>query len=75
MPGSKKAMGRPVERQLPPRIDATPEEIAHVVLNAGRLKGPVKGLDYFCRDCKRQVAYPETLCNDNRCEQRHRTVA
>ena len=75
MPRTKKVMGRPVVRKLPPRIDATPEEIAHVVLNAGRPRGPVKGLDYFCVDCKRQVAYPETLYNDNRCESCHRAVA
>ena len=71
MPRKKKAIGRPA-RGYPPRIDATPEQIAHVVLNAGRPTGPVKALKYRCRDCKRQVAYPETLYNDNRCEQCHR---
>ena len=71
----KKPMGRPSTKVLPPRIDSTPEEIAHVVLNAGRPKGPVQGRDYFCRDCKRQVAFPETLYNDNRCESCHETAA
>ena len=70
----KKPMGRPA-RTLPPRIDATPEEVAHVVLNAGRPKGPVQGQDYYCADCKRQVAYPETLYNDNRCEGCHQAAA
>ena len=75
MPRKKKEMGRPMERKYPPRIDATPEEIAHVVLNAGRPKGPVKARDYFCVDCERQVAYPETLYRDGRCENCHKAPA
>ena len=61
MPRKKTPRGRPSTRELPPRIDASPEEIARVVLNAGRPKGPVKAHKYYCRDCKRQVAFPETL--------------
>ena len=74
MPQKKKERGRP-NRPLPPRIDATPEEIARVVLNAGRPKGPVKAHDYFCRDCNRQVAFPDTLYNDHRCESCHQAAA
>ncbi len=74
MPRKKKEMGRP-SRPLPPKIDATPEEIARAVLNAGRPKGPVKAQDYFCRDCKRQVAYPETLYRDGRCNDCHKVAA
>ena len=43
MPRQKKERGRH-PRPLPPRIDATPEELARVVLNGGRPKGSVKGL-------------------------------
>ena len=68
-------MGRPRKHLLPPRIDATPEEVAHVVLNAGRPKGPFKPKDYFCEACKRQVAFPETLYNDGLCEQCHTAAA
>ena len=32
----KKPRGRPMKKGYPPRIDATPEEIARTVLNAGR---------------------------------------
>ena len=71
MPRKKKQMGRPSQRVLPPKIDATPEEVAHVVLNAGRPKGPVVGQLYYCRDCKRQVSWPETLYRDGRCESCH----
>lgn len=42
MPRKKRQMGRPSTRTLPPRIDATPEEVARAVLNAGRSKGPVQ---------------------------------
>ncbi len=70
MARGRKPMGRPA-RLLPPLIDATPEELAHAVLNAGRPKGPVVARDYFCVDCARQVAYPETLYNDGRCEECH----
>ena len=74
MPGRKRQIGRPSTRTLPPRIDATPEEVAQSVLNAGRPKGPVKERDYFCRDCKRQVAWPETLHDDDRCESCHKAA-
>ena len=57
--------------KYPPRIDATPEELARVLLNAGPVKGPVSGSTYYCQDCNREVAYPDVLYNDNRCESCH----
>ena len=57
---------------LPPSIDASPETIANVVLNAGRPRRPVSGKPYYCVECKRQVSYPETLYQDGRCEKCHR---
>ena len=54
--------------KYPPRIDATPEELVRVLLNSGPPKGSVKGLDYPCVKCGREVAYPETLYNYGRCE-------
>lgn len=74
MPREKKQMGRPPKNPLPPRIDASPEEIAHVVLNAGRPKGPVQDRRYHCGACERQVAFPETLYNDGLCESCHRAA-
>ena len=71
MPRKKKERGRPMALKYPPRIDATPEEIAHAVLNAGRPKGPVKAREYHCADCGREVNYPETLYRDGRCEGCH----
>ena len=66
----KKPMGRP-GRKYPPRIDATPEEIARVVLKGGRPTGRVKSRTYRCGACGRAVYYPETLYNDGRCPECH----
>ena len=66
----KKPMGRP-GRKYPPRIDATPEEIARTVLNAGRPKARVKSRTYRCGACRREVQYPETLYRDGRCPECH----
>ena len=69
----KKERGRP-SRPLPPKIDASPERIAGVVLNAKRSPrfgdAPTRA-EYRCQDCDRQVNYPETLHEDGRCEQCH----
>lgn len=43
MAGKKKARGRPVELEMPERIDADPETIADVVLRAK----PPKEWDYL----------------------------
>ncbi len=69
MPRKKPERGRPA-RPLPPRIDATPERIAEVVLGAkpktGFFDSPTK-TEYRCEDCKRVVRYPETLHEDGLC--------
>ena len=67
----KNPRGRPVEKRYPPRIDATPEEIARTVLNAGRPKARVKSRTYRCEVCGREVQYPETLYRDGRCPECH----
>ena len=71
----KKPRGRPMKKRYPPRIDATPEELARVVLNGGRPKGSVKALVYRCAGCERTVNYPETLYRDGRCEGCTETLA
>ena len=68
----KKPRGRPMKKRYPPRIDATPEEIARAVLNSGRPKARVKSRDYRCGACGRAVHYPETLYNDGGCSECHR---
>jgi hypothetical protein len=66
--------GRP-SRPLPPRIDATPEEMAKAMF---RLPADYQwqyeqdgGTTYRCADCGREVSYPETLYNDGLCEECH----
>ena len=71
----KKELGRPITVHYPPRIDATPEEIACVLLSAGSITGRVSGRNYYCRDCRRQMAYPEVLYQGDRCEKCHKAAA
>ena len=71
MPRRKKPMGRP-SRPLPPRIDATAEEIADVFMRTPP-PGPVVDYNkvYRCGECNRVVAYPEVLYRDGKCENCH----
>lgn len=70
----KKQMGRPSKRVLAPKIDAPVEEVAHFVLNAGRPGHQVREEGFYCKDCKRQVGYPEILYDDGRCESCHQSA-
>ena len=76
MAKQKKTRGRPVTRHLPPRIDATLEEMAKALFalpadhqwryeqNGGKV--------YRCSKCEREVSYPDTLYRDGRCEDCHK---
>lgn len=68
----KRERGRPMKRGYAPRVDATPEEIAKALfsLPASHVWQYEKGGGkvYHCRDCQREVNYPETLYRDGRCE-------
>ena len=73
----KKEVGRPLERKYPPRIDATPEELAQAIfaLPADHQWAYMETEpEYRCSACGREVNYPETLYRDGRCEACH-TVA
>ena len=71
----KREVGRPMKRGYAPRIDATPEEMAKAMfsLPADHQWEYEKegGKVYKCVDCGREVAYPETLYRDGRCEDCH----
>ena len=71
MPRKKKQWGRPA-RGLPPRIDATGEEIAQVLMRT-RPPGPPVDLEkvYRCVSCEREVNYPDILYRDGRCGKCH----
>lgn len=70
--------GRP-GRSLPPRIDATMEELARAMMEKPTEyqyqndKG--EGKVYQCERCKRAVSFPETLYQDGLCETCHGAVA
>ena len=66
MPRRKKELGRPA-RALPPRIDASPEQIAEALLRKP-LRGVMRERDYRCKDCDKVIHYPEVLNDDERCE-------
>ena len=69
MPRKKKELGRPA-RALPPRTDATPEQLAKAMfaLPANHewkyLDGPP---DYQCGTCEKTVSYPNVLTRDGLC--------
>ena len=67
MPRKRKVRGRPA-RRLPPRIDATAEEIARVFMRT-RPPGPAidEHREYRCVDCGKKVEYPDILYRDKRC--------
>ena len=69
MPRKKKPRGRPA-RPLPPRIDATAEEIADRVLQVKpkrKFSDSPAQIEYKCGKCTRLVAYPEILYQDGLC--------
>ncbi len=72
MPRQRNELGRTVTRRLPPRIDATPEQIARAMFrlpaNHQRRFEQDGGAEYHCVTCNREVYYPEVLYNDGRCE-------
>ncbi len=71
----KKELGRPMTRKNPPRIDATPEEMAQAMFALPKdymWKYPEDEPDFRCVECKRPVHYPETLYRDERCEACHK---
>ena len=75
MPRQKKARGRPA-KPLPPRVDATAEELAERFFRTPS-PGPAVDLKkvYRCGECERVVAFPEVLYRDGKCEQCHTTPA
>lgn len=57
---------RPTMAPLPPRIDASPEELACAMFNSPpSKKSSVES--YHCERCGRQVGFPEVLNEDGVC--------
>ena len=70
----KKVQGRPMEKGYPPRIDASPEELAQAMFRASLDMVVDTDKVYRCKECAREVNYPETLYRDGRCEECHMTA-
>lgn len=65
-----------MKRRYAPRVDAQPEEMAKALFSLPadheweyEKEG---GKTYRCMDCEREVAYPETLYRDGRCQECHK---
>ena len=71
----KKALGRPMEKGYPPKIDASPEEIAKAMFRTPPYTVVDTDKVYRCEGCAREVNYPEILYRDGRCEGCAETLA
>ena len=77
MPRRKKERGRPMKRGYAPRVDATAEEIAKAMFSLPadhQWQYMESEPEYRCVDCGQEVLYPDTLCQDGRCETCHSAV-
>ena len=70
----KREKGRPLKHRYPPRIDATPEQIARAFFGTPPNSKVKAHTEYRCVDCKQEVNYPDTLHNDGRCEKCHKVA-
>ena len=63
----KRPRGRPAVNPLPPRADATPEELVQAFFQGK----PGDEVDfprvYYCAECGEQVSFPDILYRDKRC--------
>ena len=66
---ARRLRGRP-GRPLPPRIDASPDDIATAILTTPPSVVSTIEKTYTCASCDRVVSYPETLYGDL-CEDCH----
>jgi hypothetical protein len=68
MARKKKARGRPPVRLLPPRADATAEELVRAFFKGKPGDEADFPMVYHCAGCKRVVSFPEILYRDKLCE-------
>ena len=65
-----RGQGRPAIHPLPPRIDASPEDIARAFFRAP-VTTNTKPRKYYCNSCGSQITYPEILFDDGKCSVCH----
>ena len=58
--------GRPIENKLPPRIDASPEQIADAFFRFP-VDRELAHPEYHCGQCSEAVTYPAVLDRSGRC--------
>ena len=76
MEGRKRESGQCRSRLvLPPNTGVSPGEAAHVVLIAGRPKGPVDTRPGRCVECQREFEYLKRPYQDGKCEGCHNAPA
>ena len=64
----KRQRGRPSAHPLPPRADATPEELVQAFFQGkpgDELNFPTV---YHCAECREEVSFPGVLYRDKRCK-------
>lgn len=78
MPRKKKERGRPPSKPLPPRIQATPEQLAQALFAMPAYhkwkyleNGPP---DYRCAECGTEAQYPQVLTQSGLCQDCARQV-
>jgi hypothetical protein len=68
MPRNKKPRGRPpTTHRLPPKADATPEELAKAFFRWKPGDAVDFPAEYRCAGCQRVVEFPDVLYRDKRC--------
>ena len=65
-----RGQGRPPTHPIPPRIDASPEDIARAFFRSPATKD-TKPRKYYCDSCGSQVTYPDVLFDDGKCSKCH----
>lgn len=68
---TRKPKSRGPKNRYPPRIDATPEDLATLIFQGPMERGKTQDV-YTCGNCGRGVFYPEVLYDDGLCEQCHK---
>ena len=69
MSSKRRRPGRPpTTHALPPKVDATPEQLARAFFRGKPGDDMDFAMAYHCVTCKRAVHFPEVLYRDNQCQ-------
>ena len=64
----RRPRGRPpTTHALPPKVDATPEQLARAFFKGKAGDDMDFAMTYHCVTCKREVHFPEVLYQDKQC--------